>query len=172
MKRSAINLVVKSRSLWAFVLLALGTGASTTAFNADTAIENGFAVVLASQDSTAGIAATIVAGSEDYWLKQPTGVNGGSPDDVERVLWRGPVAAGGTLVIGDGDTRKELNVISVEPALEPSSTRIDMGNSAAASLRVQARNSLNASEPDMWLELTPSTVQAAAPAVTLSGHAL
>lgn len=174
MKRSAIMDLVTSRSIWAFTVLAFGMGTSSLTFDADRTIENGFVTALTIQQTSTSQAANIVAGSEDYWLRQPADANGADAKDVERVLWRGPVAAGGTLVIGDGETRTELDVISVERSAEPGSTRIDMGNTGHGALRVQARDGHNASRPDMWLELTPPDDAKAAVSAdaTASGHSL
>lgn len=178
MKRSAIIDLVTSRSIWALAVVTLGMGTSSLTFDADRTIENGFAAALTTRENAASSSSNIVAGSEDYWLRQPVGAVGADDQDVERVLWRGPVAAGGTLVIGDGDTRKEFDVISVEPSSEPAaelgSTRIDMGNATSGALRVQARDGQNASGPAMWLELTPPAAKTSGSTTiaATSGHSL
>lgn len=137
------------------VLVAL-TGLSATSLNTDKTIELGFASALADRHGSA-ITADVtgaVAGSEDFWLRQPSGNGDGdvAATDVERVVWRGPVAAGGTFVIGSGTDRKEFEVLAIEPH-EVSPTRIDMTATACNSLRVQARDGAKLGAPAIWFEM-------------------
>lgn len=186
--------VAKNKSAFAMLALVLLAGASASTVNADVAIERGFTTVIAqgeggaqgevrAQDADlpatsatvapANTVVNIVSGSEDYWLRAPANANGSVPASIERVVWYGPVAAGGTLVIGSGSTRKELEVISIEPAAHQSATRIDMTMGSPAPLRVQARDGQNITAPALWLELTHQDSNTAAAAVTLPvGHAL
>lgn len=173
---------LKMEPVWAVILLALATGASASRLDADQAIAHGFATALTLNASleTANLdrsnvetaneghaAAPVVAGSEDYWLRQPLGAGSNGTASLERVVWQGPVAAGGTLVIGTGASRKKLDVIAIEPAAEPSVTRIDMGVAAAAPLRVRTRDGQNIAAPDLWLELTHPTADHAVPPAKL-----
>lgn len=136
----------------------LASGAAAGSLSADRAIERGFASLIVDGSAAAPrvtdrASENLVAGSEDYWLRQPVRSNSAGRA-LERVIWRGPVAAGGTLVIGSGASRKELEVIAIEEAAAPTNTRIDMGMTANPPLRVQARDGHNMSAPAMWLELT------------------
>jgi hypothetical protein len=163
----------KTSAVWAALSLALVAGVSTSTLDADQTIENGFASVISGTTDVARPAAGIVAGSEDYWLRQPVGANGVPATEVERVVWKGPVAAGGKLVIGSGSSAKQLEVISVEQAAGPATTRIDMGTGRNGPLRVQARDGLDRSAPAQWLELTPQDADhEKTPAATLLGHSL
>ena len=178
--------VAKNKSALAALSLLLLAGATASVFNADLAIERGFATVIAqganlsapAANPTANMtptdtAANIVSGSEDYWLRAPADANGTGPTNVERVVWHGPVAAGGTLVIGSGSSRKELEVISIEPAAEQPATRIDMSMGTPAPLRVQARDGQNILAPALWLELTHLIANDMAPPIPLlAGHSL
>lgn len=173
--------VAKTKSALAALSLLLIAGASASAVNADLAIEHGFATVIAqgavlpappTTMAPVNTVADIVAGSEDYWLRATTDANGKGPASVERVVWHGPVAAGGTLVIGSGATRKELEVISIEPAAVQSATRIDMTMGSPSPLRVQARDGQNNTAPDLWLELTHPVSDAATVVPLPAGHAL
>ncbi len=142
----------------AWSALALGctllAGASASRVDADRAIETGFVSVLLDQGSQIIQTPAAVAGSEDYWLRQPLNAEGSPGAELERVVWQGPIAAGGTLVIGSGSSRKELEVISVEHVDAPPVTRIEMGTAAGAGLRVQAKDGQDVSAPALWLELT------------------
>ena len=174
--------VAKNKSALAALALLLLAGASASTVNADLAIERGFATVIAqgadlpaspANTPPVNTAANIVAGSEDYWLRAPAGAAGDVSASVERVVWHGPVAAGGTLVIGSGSSRKEFEVISIEPAAEQPATRIDMSMGTPAPLRVQARDGQNISAPALWLELTHLVSNNTAAALPLpTGHAL
>jgi hypothetical protein len=156
-----MNRTAKTRTVWAALTVALLAGASAGSLDADRAIENGFASVIAGETGIARQAANIVAGSEDYWLRQPAGPNGQPATELERVVWHGPVAAGGKLEIGTGASRKQLDVISVEQVERPASTRIDMGTEQSVPLRVQARDGHDVSAPALWLELTaPAAINA------------
>ncbi len=162
----------KTGAVWAALSLALMAGVSASALDADQSIENGFASVISgSTTDVSRPAATIVAGSEDYWLRQPVGLNGVPAEQIERVVWQGPVAAGGKLVIGSGSSAKQLEVISVEHAAEPSATRIDMSTGRSGSLRVQARDGQDRSAPAQWLELTPPEATQSG-TTALAGHTL
>ena len=170
-----------NKSALAALALLLLAGASASTVNADLAIERGFATVIAQGEdlptplgatAPANTVANIVSGSEDYWLRAPADANGAVSASVERGVWHGPVAAGGTLVIGSGSSRKELEVISIEPAAEQPATRIDMSMGTPAPLRVQARDGQNISAPALWLELTHLVSNTTAATPLPVGHAL
>ena len=128
----------------ALLIAAMATvaGASSRTFDGDRAIERSFAALFPTV--TVPVRGSgLVAGSEDFWLRQS--VSSGTPG-LEHVVWRGPVAAGGTLVIGSGSARKELEVISVD---DSAATKIDMGITASLPLRVQARDGQDVTAPAM-----------------------
>ena len=138
---------------WALALpvfIAL-TGMTANSLNTDKSIELGFARALSGSGGL-NTADAAVSGSEDFWLRQPSGKGHVAAADVERVVWRGPVAAGGTFVVGSGSDRKEFEVISIEQH-EPSATRIDMTASASNPMRVQARDGAKSGAPAIWFEL-------------------
>lgn len=164
---------VKSKSAMAMLSLVLAAGLSSSYLNADLAIQSGFDSLIAEREGLPHTKASLVAGSEDYWLRQPAGQDGTGTGQLERVVWNGPVAAGGTLVIGSGSSRKEFEVLSVEPSAESTATRIDMSNSAPAPMRVKARDGHDVTAPDLWLELTPpSASTASSAAASAVGHTL
>lgn len=147
-----------NKSASATVGLLLASGACVGTIDTDGAIERGFASVIAQRVDTPRMSQTLIAGTEDYWLRQSTGAStsltGGT--ELEHVVWQGPVAAGGKLVIGSGSTRKELAVISIEEKAAEQSTRIDMSMPSAEPLRVEARDGQDVTAPSQWFELTRS----------------
>ena len=149
-----------ARALWSAMALALISSTHAGTFNTDPAIATGFASLLSNQSGNTKAAPSFLSGSEDFWLRQSAGSNQHQPALLEHVVWRGPVAAGGTLVIGSGSARKELEVIAIEHAAEATMTRIDMSMAPSASLRVQARDGQNIAAPAVWLELTSGSIGA------------
>jgi len=153
--RRATGRANKTSAVWVLLVIAGLSGTSALRLDPEQAIENGFANVIRDSGTTPG-AAIAVAGSEEYWLKQSIASKPAGTADLERVVWNGPVAAGGKLIIGQGSSSKELEVLAVEQGAPGSVTRIDMGNqTTSGSIRVQARDDHDLSAPAMWLELTP-----------------
>jgi hypothetical protein len=129
-----------------------------TAAVAETRVIADASPAIAARPAVASVAPE--AGTEAFWLTRAP-----DADDIARVAWSAPVAAGDRVVVNFGGYQRQiLDVVAVEPA-GSSATRIDTGEGGTQSYVVTGRK---VADPDG--SLVHLTVDAEGRGLTMIGE--
>ena len=136
------------------LLIVAAAGVLTMTFNSDRLIETSFNAVLEPASPSSKTVA-MIAGSEDFWLKQAAQAKPGTGITLDHVVWSKPLGVGDLFVMGTGADRKELKVVAVEER-SPAVTRIDHSTITAKQLWIQARDEAGGTLHTVRLDVEPA----------------